>query len=1182
MEFRILGSFEVVGSAGLVDLRGAKRRGLLACLVVHAGQPMSTDRLVDELWGDGGSEGAARTVQTYMSQLRKLVRGEPASLDTRPGGYVLDVDPAAVDAYRFEQGVTAAGGEPDPARRLAILDGALMLWRGPPLGEFAGAGWADREATRLEALHLQAMQRRYDTLLDLDRAGDAVAELEALVRAHPLDERLWAQLMLALYRSGRQADALAAYQQARRLLVDELGIEPGPELAELEHRILAHDPSLATPTNRAPMAGAHRVSGRGAADGWYPRTFLLTDIVDSVSLWERDPAGMSDAVARHDLIIEDAVGAADGELVRTKGEGDSTFSVFAHPADALAAAATLHESLASERSSTTAPLRVRAGVHTGDAECRNRDWYGPAVNRAARLRALANGAQTLVSGVTAGLVADQPPEGMRLLYRGRRTLRGIERPEEVWELVADDDPRLAARTLARVDRLPVTLTRFVGRTAELDHLVQLIEDEPLVTLTGPGGGGKTRLAMELARHAARRGQMVWLAELAPLRDGALVAQAVATAVGFETGPDPLGDLLAQAEVLSGLLVLDNCEHLLDACTALTERLLSAVPHVRVLATSREPLGLAGEQEWPVRPLDVPDESLRDQEQLAGVESVQLLLDRARAVRPDFEVGNDDVASVVGICRALDGIPLAVELAAGRLRSLSLADLAGRLDDQVRVLARLRSSGRDEARHRTLRMTLDWSYDLLTDQQQTLARRLSVFAGGFRLDAAEAVCGGDVDVLDGIDELVAKSLVTFDGVTARYRVLEPIRQYLAERLDETRGTDAVQRDHAGWVANLAEAAERGFFTGQAMWMRRLKAEGPNIRVALEGALGRGDGVTALRIAAALGYPWFTIGQPDGWVLLDRALAAAGPVDGRLRARALLAAGMLAQDASEWEAAGPLLEEALDLFRACGSRRGKAWTLTWLSRGPATLSDETSRARLEEALTLFRETRYGPGIAWSLAFLASLRFNSGDVEGARGQAEEALEVATEAGATQPMAEAIRMLGMIAFKQADLAQARQRFEDAAAIHRSGGDRQQETLALGQAGSMAALMGDISLALDYYARSVDLVDDIASPDRFAALLQGFVPFLWDVGRQRDAAHMLGAYDAIRSVYYNDFIRAVATRVRTSDLEVARTEGTRLSFREALAMAKRIIHEERTRVGNTDSGSLPPALDSDSVPSGE
>jgi DNA-binding SARP family transcriptional activator len=310
MEFRILGSFDVVGSAGAVDLRGAKRRGLLACLVTHAGLPMSTDRLVEELWGEGGSAGAARTVQTYVSQLRRLLDGHSARLVSRPGGYVLDVDPADIDACRFERAVIAAGSEPDAAARLAVLDEALGLWRGPPLGEFAGAGWADGAAARLEGLHRQALNRRYDILLDLDRAGEAVAGLEQLVRAHPLDERSWAQLMLALYRSGRQADALGAYQQARRHLVDGLGIEPGPELAHLERRILDHDPTLAPAHPRA-MADARHVAARAGTDGWAPPTrtitVLLTDQQPSSQLWEEVPEAMDLAAARHDAVVRSLI-----------------------------------------------------------------------------------------------------------------------------------------------------------------------------------------------------------------------------------------------------------------------------------------------------------------------------------------------------------------------------------------------------------------------------------------------------------------------------------------------------------------------------------------------------------------------------------------------------------------------------------------------------------------------------------------------------------------------------------------------------------------------------------------------------------------------------------------------------------------------------------------------------------
>lgn len=317
MEFRILGSFEVLGTTGPMDVRGAKRRGLLACLLIHAGQPLSTDRLVEELGGNSGSDGAARTVQTYVSQLRKLLRGESARLDTRPGGYVLDIDPGDVDAHRFEQAINAVATEPDPARRLAALDGALALWRGTPLAEFAGAGWADREAARLDTRRLQALQHRYDALMALDRAREAAAELELLVTAHPLDEGLWAQLMLALYRSGRQADALGAYQQARRNLIDELSIEPGPELAELEHRILDHDPRLAT--------GAELSSAVGSATA--AATFLFCDLVGSTTLMQRMGDDEGDKVRRACYaVFRHALATYGGREVKSTGDG--VFAVF--------------------------------------------------------------------------------------------------------------------------------------------------------------------------------------------------------------------------------------------------------------------------------------------------------------------------------------------------------------------------------------------------------------------------------------------------------------------------------------------------------------------------------------------------------------------------------------------------------------------------------------------------------------------------------------------------------------------------------------------------------------------------------------------------------------------------------------------------------------------------------------
>ena len=851
--------------------------------------------------------------------------------------------------------------------------------------------------------------------------------------------------------------------------------------------------------------------------GWYPRSFLLTDIVGSVSLWERDPDQMAQAVARHDAIIGREVVTFDGELVRSKGEGDSTFSVFAHPAKAVAAAVAMQAAVRAEQWPTTAHVRVRVGVHTGDAEPRDGDWYGPAVNRAARLRALADGNQTLLTGVTAALVGDRLPAASQLLYRGRRILRGIERPEEVWELVGADDPRLPGAGSARVGSLPPALTRFVGRSDELERLVELVERERLVTLTGAGGSGKTRLALEVARDATRGGEVVWLAELAPLREGGLVAQTVATAVGADGGPEPLDRLLAGAERLDGVLVLDNCEHLLDACTALTDRLLGAAPGLRVLATSREALGLDGERLWPVRPLDVPDEARRDPEELARVESVQLLMDRARSVRPDLEVCDEDVASVVQICRALEGMPLAIELVAGRLRSLSFADLAARLEDQLTMLTRHRSTGRDDARHRSLRLTLDWSYDLLAGQQQALARGLSVFAGGFRLDAVEAVCGGDLDVLDGIDELVAKSLVTFDPTSARYRLLEPLRQYLAERLDETGAAESVQQAHAAWVAGLCDRLGTRLLEDQKARSLRLREESGNIELALRWAQAH-DHAMAMRIVGSLGQYWFYYDQASArrWCDLVIRVAVAADVAPRTRAKALLSAGTIAQNDQAWSQSADWLREALAIYRSEQAASGQATALYWLGRALANLWDQPSENCTREATRCWEEsirlfTGLGDlaGASWCRLWLSSEAFANEDLGRSEQLANQVIDECDAAGVQHPVGQAWCILAFIARRRGNDATALEFLQDAVALYQELDNPWQLAGVLVELAEQEATMGQGAEALRALAESSRLDEQIGRlPGRSRRLAVAAVVHL-SRGQLAMSIAALGAYDA-------------------------------------------------------------------------
>jgi predicted ATPase/class 3 adenylate cyclase len=848
--------------------------------------------------------------------------------------------------------------------------------------------------------------------------------------------------------------------------------------------------------------------------GWYPRSFVLTDIVGSVSLWERDPDQMAQAVARHDAIIGRQVVAFDGELVRSKGEGDSTFSVFAHPAKAVGAAVALQAAVRTEQWPSTAHVRVRVGVHTGDAEPRGGDWYGPAVNRAARLRALADGNQTLLTGVTAALVGDRLPAASQLLYRGRRMLRGIERPEEVWELVGADDPRLPAAGSARVGSLPPALTRFVGRGDDLERLVELVERERLVTLTGAGGSGKTRLALEVARDAARRGEVVWLAELAPLREGGLVAQTVAAAVGADDGPDPLDRLLAGADRLDGVLVLDNCEHLLDACTALTDRLLGAAPGLRVLATSREALGLDGERLWPVRPLDVPNEARRDPEELAQVESVQLLMDRARSVRPDLEVCDEDMTSVVQICRALEGMPLAIELVAGRLRSLSFADLAARLEDQLTVLARHRPTRGDDARHRSLRVTLDWSYDLLAGQQQALARGLSVFAGGFRLDAVEAVCSGDLDLLDGIDELVAKSLVTFDPTSARYRLLEPLRQYLAERLDETGAVQSVRQAHAEWVAAMCDRLGTRLLEDQKARSLRLREEGGNIELALRWAQAH-DHAMATRIVGSLGQYWFYYDQASARRWCDLIIKVAADVAPRTRAKALLSAGTIAQNDEAWNQSANWLREALAIYRSEQAASGQAAALYWLGRALANLWDQPSENHKREATRCWEEslrlfTRLGDvaGASWCRLWLSSEAF-ANDLGRSEQLAHRVIEECDAAGVQHPVGQAWRILAFIARRRGSHTTALEFLQDAVALYLELDNPWQLAGVLVELAEQEATMGRGAEALQALAESSRLDEQIGRlPGRSRRLAVAAVVHL-SRGQSAMSIAALGGYDA-------------------------------------------------------------------------
>jgi predicted ATPase/class 3 adenylate cyclase len=622
-------------------------------------------------------------------------------------------------------------------------------------------------------------------------------------------------------------------------------------------------------------------------------TFLFTDIEGSTRLWAQQPEAMDPAVSRHFALAAEIVVQHDGIVVKHRLEGDSLFAVFPRALDAVAAAAALQRALHAEPWPAAISLRVRIAVHTGDAVVRDGDYLGAVVNRCARLRSAAHGGQVLLSSVTQELVRGHLSQGLSLRDLGAHRLKDQLEPEHIFQLLHPDLPAdfPPLRSLqAFVHNLPRQLTSFIGRDGEMAEIKQLLSKTALLTLTGAGGCGKTRLALQVAADVLEEFEEgVWLVELAALADSTLVPQTVAAALGVREEPgrpltETLIDYLRPRQVL---LLLDNCEHLLSASAQLADTSLRACPRLRVLVTSREGLGIAGETTYRVPSLSLPDlQHLPPVAALSQFEATRLFVDRAAAAVPSFTLNEQNAPSVAEVCYRLDGIPLAIELAAARVKALPVEQITRRLDDRFRLL----TGGSRAAlpRQQTLRATIDWSYDLLSEAERMLLRRLSVFAGGWTLEAAEAVGAGeginDDEVQELLTTLVEKSLVLYEEQRgeARYRLLETVRQYSRERLLESGEMQVVCSRHASFYLNFAEQAEPELRrSDQVGWLNRLDVEHDNLRAALEWSLlGDNQGEVGLRLAGALWWFWlvrshFTEGRNWLDAAVSRAVDAPAP-------------------------------------------------------------------------------------------------------------------------------------------------------------------------------------------------------------------------------------------------------------------------------------------------------------------
>jgi predicted ATPase/DNA-binding SARP family transcriptional activator len=1071
VEFRILGSVEVADGGRVRDLGGLRERTLLARLLLADGQVVSADRLAEDLWAGQPPAHYMATLRVYISRLRRALGDRSAAVITQPPGYRITLGQSELDANRFAQLVgeareDLAAGRPEVAA--AGLREALGLWRGPALSDVADFAFAQADAARLEEARMAAVEDRVEADLACGRHASLVSELDGLVAGHSLRERLCGQRMLALYRCGRQADALQAYQDLRGRLGDELGIDPTPALQRLQQAILRQEPGLDW------SAGAGETGGtRGQRD-----------------------------------------------TQRAGGQRDT-------------------QSAGGERDGGLAADAVLGGPAAGEQPVR------PAA------------------------VGPQPPG------------------------------------------LPAETTSFIGRESELATIYELLGLSRLLTLTGPSGSGKTRLAIKAgAQGSGRYPDGVWLAEFAPVPGPDLVTAVLASALGIREEPGrPLADTIAaHLRDSEALLIIDNCEHVLDAAAELVSALLRRCPALRVLATSQTRLNVAGEATWPVPPLTVPPPAEENPLAIAEAESVRLFCDRAGLARPGFSLDAGNAGAVREICRRLDGIPLALELAAARLSALTVRQLAARLDDRFRVLSGGSRTGLP--RHRTLQAAVEWSHDLLSDAEQVAFRRLAVFAGGATLEAAEAVLPDEKmpadTVFEVVSALVDRSLLSTEerNGSMRYGMLESVHQFAREQLARAGEQGELSARHLGWLVTYAGQADLDG-PDQGAWLDLLETDMENIRAGLEWGVAQPRPEQALALAGSLAPFWMVRGHAGlGRRWLSSVLAAAGPeASPRLRAIALDGAGQLAYVQSdheaqrgyqqeslaiwrelgddartasclgdlgaaahirgEYPAAQAMYGEALELARRAGALNIMARCLSGLGRLALHTDDlERATAYYTESMARFREAGDLRRATLILGNLGVVAFNEGDFELAASRLQEHLADARKIGDLKLIGGALTNLGTVWQNTGDNDRAEQAHTEALALAEQVGDRRLACVALTNLGLVALARKDYQGARSCYARGLELAEAVGERRSIAESLEELAGVDAATGLMERAAVLFGASQAVREAIgapilgpdlarFQQAVAEVRLALGEGPFTVAERRGRAMSEADALALAR-------------------------------
>jgi predicted ATPase/DNA-binding SARP family transcriptional activator len=1078
MEFRVLGGLHVAEGSEDVTPRRPRERTVLAALLLRRGRVTPIDELVDAIWGDDPPLTARTALHGLVSALRR--RPGAARISTVADGYRFDPLPGdAVDLDRLTE-LVAAAASPAPAVRSEGLREALQLFRGGPFagielapesslgGELAG------ETSRLAELRLSLEEQRADVDIELGREADVIPRLERLSAEHPLRESLRTPLMLSLYRAGRQSDALRVAQDARRVLAEELGVEPGPALQRLEVMILDHDPALVRSRPAASPAGLSREHAPGLV------TFLATDTAAALG---------AQVAAGHEGSVESEV-------------REWTILRFARARDAANAAATVLRGSSS-----------RVGLHSATIDAAHGTSSGPEADRARHLARMANPGQALLSRATRELLREAPMALADVVELGPHRLVDLRATQPVYQLVApglgvDFPPVRGLEDLPT--NLPVQESPLIGRGRELDDLTAMLRDDEsrLVTLTGPGGTGKTKLALHAAAELVEDAPGgVYFVALDALSDPQLVGPAIMSAVGIPATGAPEVAIADEFGDRPAILVLDNFEHLL-AAAPLVEAVLLAAPAVRILATSRAPLGLPSERVYPVPPL-------------ADVPGVVLFAARARTASPEFSVTSENSDAVGALVRALDGLPLAIELAGSRMAIVPPEAVLERIQVSLRVLEASRRTG--PARHRALQATIDWSHDLLEPDHRRLFADLGVFAGGWTLDAAERVCAPDLNIVDGLASLADDSLILVAGDrdAPRFGMLETIRDYASGKLDATGGRAEVERRHAAFYLGLAEAAAPHLRGNPGPWLGTLAVERDNLRAALDRLAAGGDHAAAANLAGALWRFWYLAGDLEEGRRRLEAAVASHRVPDAARARALIGAAVMAVNLEDLADAEDRATQALQLHESLGDAWGAAYSRFMLAAAARAMQHARRARDLDEAaLASFRALGDEHTALLVSRHLAGTLDDLGERDAARDRYQDNLRHAREHGNGRLEASTLGALATIAFDEGRVADARWMLRESLALHRELRDRLDTAVDLARAARTLSMSGEAAVAA-----------------RIAAALG---PRAQELGLRRRATQSL----------LDDTSARIARQLSGPDLDEAQREGARLDLEAAVQLA--------------------------------